>query len=134
MATINDIIERAKEDVKRIIEQAQAGNLEAQPGRTMMESFENRVNQVRAGAGCCCCYTCVRMLAAGAGARGASSRLPVPRSTALPTARRVCKRKRTWLAAGAAAALAAAAAAAAGSPSPPLPLLRPPPAGAEQGA
>jgi DNA-directed RNA polymerase II subunit RPB1 len=47
MSTVNDIIEQAKVDVTRIIEEAQSGQLESQPGRTMMESFENRVNQVR---------------------------------------------------------------------------------------
>eukprot|EP00877_Chromochloris_zofingiensis_P013598 jgi/Chrzof1/8492/Cz03g13040.t1 len=46
MRTINTIIEVAKEDVKRIIENFQAGKLEAQPGRSMMESFESRVNAV----------------------------------------------------------------------------------------
>lgn len=47
MANVNDIIEQAKADVTRIIEELQSGALESQPGRTMMESFENRVNQVR---------------------------------------------------------------------------------------
>ncbi|KAG1671615.1 hypothetical protein FOA52_006846 [Chlamydomonas sp. UWO 241] len=46
MTTINEIIERAKEEVKKIIGQYQAGELEAQPGRTMQEAFENRVNAV----------------------------------------------------------------------------------------
>lgn len=46
MTTINEIIEKAKEEVKKIIGQYQAGELEAQPGRTMQEAFENRVNAV----------------------------------------------------------------------------------------
>lgn len=46
MATINAIIESAKEEVKGVIEAFQAGRLEPQPGRTMMESFEARVNSV----------------------------------------------------------------------------------------
>jgi DNA-directed RNA polymerase II subunit RPB1 len=46
MAIINDIMNRAKEDVRRLIEKVQSGDLEQQPGRTVMESFENQVNQV----------------------------------------------------------------------------------------
>ncbi|KAL6754081.1 hypothetical protein V8C86DRAFT_2713077 [Haematococcus lacustris] len=46
MTTINDIIEKAKEEVKKIINTYQSGELEQQPGRTMQESFENRVNAV----------------------------------------------------------------------------------------
>ena len=37
---------QAKEEVKKIIGQYQAGELEAMPGRTMAEAFENRVNAV----------------------------------------------------------------------------------------
>lgn len=37
---------QAKEEVKKLIEKAQSNDLEAQPGRTIMESFENQVNQV----------------------------------------------------------------------------------------
>ncbi len=37
---------QAKDEVKKLIEKAQTNELEAQPGRTMMESFENQVNQV----------------------------------------------------------------------------------------
>jgi len=33
-------------EVKMFIKAAQEKQLEAEPGRTMMESFENRVNQV----------------------------------------------------------------------------------------
>lgn len=46
METINQTIANAKEEVKRLIREAQEKKLEAEPGRTMMESFENRVNQV----------------------------------------------------------------------------------------
>eukprot|EP00850_Spirogloea_muscicola_P018640 SM000173S03009 [mRNA] locus=s173:142606:150701:- [translate_table: standard] len=46
METINETIARAKGEVKELIKKAQDRELEAQPGRTMMESFENRVNQV----------------------------------------------------------------------------------------
>eukprot|EP00798_Chlamydomonas_sp_ICE-L_P031185 gene31185-6329_t len=46
MTTINDIIEKAKEEVKKLIGQYQAGELEAMPGRSMSEAFENRVNAV----------------------------------------------------------------------------------------
>ncbi|KAG6556309.1 hypothetical protein Mapa_002251 [Marchantia paleacea] len=46
MEKINDTIAKAKSDVKELIKQAQEKQLEAQPGRTMMESFENNVNRV----------------------------------------------------------------------------------------
>jgi DNA-directed RNA polymerase II subunit RPB1 len=46
MAIINDIMEKAKQDVKKLIEKVQTNDLEQQPGRTIMESFENQVNQV----------------------------------------------------------------------------------------
>lgn len=46
MAIINDIMNRAKSDVKGLIEKVQGGDLEQQPGRSVMESFENQVNQV----------------------------------------------------------------------------------------
>lgn len=46
MTTINEIIEKAKEEVKKIINTYQAGELEQMPGRTLQESFENRVNAV----------------------------------------------------------------------------------------
>jgi DNA-directed RNA polymerase II subunit RPB1 len=46
MKTINDTISQAKADVKKLIYQAQNKGLEAQPGRTMQESFESKVNQV----------------------------------------------------------------------------------------
>ncbi|KAL8143181.1 hypothetical protein V2J09_016213 [Rumex salicifolius] len=46
METINDTISRAKTEVKELIRKAQEKELEAEPGRTMMDSFENRVNQV----------------------------------------------------------------------------------------
>jgi peptide subunit release factor RF-3 len=49
METINRTIAGAKEEVKNLIKQAQEKQLEAQPGRTLLESFENRVNQVRRG-------------------------------------------------------------------------------------
>ena len=34
---------QAKDEVKKLIAKAQQNELEAQPGRTMMESFENQV-------------------------------------------------------------------------------------------
>ncbi|KAE8707153.1 DNA-directed RNA polymerase II subunit RPB1 isoform 4 [Hibiscus syriacus] len=43
---INETISKAKEDVKQLIIKAQNKDLEPEPGRTMMESFENKVNQV----------------------------------------------------------------------------------------
>lgn len=46
MVKINETISKAKDDVKELIMQAHGKQLEAEPGRTMMESFENRVNQV----------------------------------------------------------------------------------------
>ncbi|XP_078178379.1 DNA-directed RNA polymerase II subunit RPB1-like [Carex rostrata] len=46
MEKINETISKAKNDVKELIKQAQDKNLEPEPGRTMMDSFENRVNQV----------------------------------------------------------------------------------------
>eukprot|EP01018_Ginkgo_biloba_P014837 Gb_33197 [translate_table: standard] len=46
METINETISKAKNEVKQLIKAAQEKALEAEPGRTMMESFENRVNQV----------------------------------------------------------------------------------------
>ncbi|KNA21792.1 hypothetical protein SOVF_040130 [Spinacia oleracea] len=46
METINVTISQAKNEVKNLIRAAQEKQLEPEPGRTMMESFENRVNQV----------------------------------------------------------------------------------------
>jgi len=46
METINQTISQAKDKVKQLIREAQEKKLEAEPGRTMMDSFENRVNQV----------------------------------------------------------------------------------------
>ncbi|PWA79497.1 RNA polymerase II large subunit [Artemisia annua] len=46
METINETIIRAKNEVNELIRAAQDNQLEAEPGRTMMESFENKVNQV----------------------------------------------------------------------------------------
>ncbi|RVW51079.1 DNA-directed RNA polymerase II subunit 1 [Vitis vinifera] len=46
MEKINETISKAKNEVKELIRAAQERQLEAEPGRTMMESFENRVNQV----------------------------------------------------------------------------------------
>ena len=42
---INDIISTAKDNVELLIGKARRHELEAQPGRTMMESFESLVNQ-----------------------------------------------------------------------------------------
>lgn len=49
MERINETISKAKDEVKRLIKEAQEKKLEAEPGRTMMESFENKVNQVYIG-------------------------------------------------------------------------------------
>lgn len=46
METINETISKAKNEVKELIRTAHDKQLEPEPGRTMMESFENRVNQV----------------------------------------------------------------------------------------
>ncbi|XP_057856467.2 DNA-directed RNA polymerase II subunit RPB1 [Cryptomeria japonica] len=43
---ISETISKAKYDVQMLIEKARSKTLEAEPGRTMMESFENKVNQV----------------------------------------------------------------------------------------
>ncbi|KAK3424808.1 hypothetical protein EUGRSUZ_F01570 [Eucalyptus grandis] len=46
MEKINEAISSAKDEVKRLIKETQENKLEPEPGRTMMESFENKVNQV----------------------------------------------------------------------------------------
>ena len=46
MEVINDTISKAKNEVKQLIKASQEKQLEAEPGHTMMGSFENRVNQV----------------------------------------------------------------------------------------
>lgn len=46
MEKINETISKAKNEVKELIRAAQERQLEPEPGRTMTESFENRVNQV----------------------------------------------------------------------------------------
>lgn len=46
MEKINETISKAKDEVKKLIKEAQEKTLEPEPGRTMMESFENKVNQV----------------------------------------------------------------------------------------
>ena len=46
MRTINDTITKAKSDVKAVIKLAQNGELESQPGMTMQQSFEQKVNQI----------------------------------------------------------------------------------------
>lgn len=46
MEKINETISTAKNAVKELIRSAQDKDLEPEPGRTMMESFENKVNQV----------------------------------------------------------------------------------------
>ena len=46
MDDINKAISGAKDCVKQLIKKACDGQLEAEPGRTMMESFENKVNEV----------------------------------------------------------------------------------------
>ena len=46
MDKISETISKAKNAVKDLIRLSQDKQLEAEPGRTMMESFENKVNQV----------------------------------------------------------------------------------------
>ncbi|GLI67975.1 hypothetical protein VaNZ11_012311 [Volvox africanus] len=46
MTKVNEIIEEAKRKVKEVVEKYQQNALEAQPGRTIHESFEAQVNQV----------------------------------------------------------------------------------------
>ncbi|VFR02519.1 unnamed protein product [Cuscuta campestris] len=46
MKNIRTTISEAKNEVKKLIIAARDEQLEAEPGRTMMESFENKVNQV----------------------------------------------------------------------------------------
>ncbi|KAK9713058.1 hypothetical protein RND81_06G000500 [Saponaria officinalis] len=46
MEIINETISKAKNEVKNLIRAFQEKQLEPEPGRTMKESFENRVNQV----------------------------------------------------------------------------------------
>ncbi|KAM3306061.1 hypothetical protein P3S67_012931 [Capsicum chacoense] len=51
MEKIHETISNAKIKVKELIKDAQEKQLEAEPRRTMMKSFEKRVNQARDGAG-----------------------------------------------------------------------------------
>ena len=46
MHSINETITKAKNDVKDVIRLAQKGELEMQPGMTMQQSFEQKVNQI----------------------------------------------------------------------------------------
>jgi DNA-directed RNA polymerase II subunit RPB1 len=46
LENIAGIIQRAKDDVKEVVKQAQEKKLEPQPGRTIQESFEQKVNGV----------------------------------------------------------------------------------------
>ena len=46
MEAINKTISEAKEKVKNFIRDAQEKKLEAEPGQTMMEAFEKKVNEV----------------------------------------------------------------------------------------
>ena len=46
MRSINDTITKAKADVKEVINLAQKGELEMQPGMTVQQSFEQKVNQI----------------------------------------------------------------------------------------
>ncbi|GBF99636.1 DNA-directed RNA polymerase II subunit 1-like, partial [Raphidocelis subcapitata] len=46
MAKVNSILEEAKGRVQDVIERFQTGQLEGQPGRTMMEAFEANVNGI----------------------------------------------------------------------------------------
>ena len=45
MDDIVQTIDSSKKEVKALVEKAQNNQLECQPGRTMIESFENNVNQ-----------------------------------------------------------------------------------------
>lgn len=45
MRVISETIERAEGEVKRLTQKLQARELEAQPGRSMMESFENQASE-----------------------------------------------------------------------------------------
>ena len=57
MRNIESIIDEAKDKVKQLVQRGQRGELECQPGRTMIESFEAMVNRVlnaaRTSAGFC---------------------------------------------------------------------------------
>lgn len=46
MQTIESTIDKAKRQVQELVRQGQMGDLEIQPGRTMIESFEQLVNRV----------------------------------------------------------------------------------------
>jgi DNA-directed RNA polymerase II subunit RPB1 len=46
MRNIESIIDEAKDKVKQLVQRGQRGELECQPGRTMIESFEAMVNRV----------------------------------------------------------------------------------------
>jgi DNA-directed RNA polymerase II subunit RPB1 len=46
MQTIETTIDKAKRQVQELVRQGQMGDLEIQPGRTMIESFEQLVNKV----------------------------------------------------------------------------------------
>jgi len=46
MYSINNTITKAKQDVKEVIKLAQNNELELQPGMTMQQSFEQKVNQI----------------------------------------------------------------------------------------
>lgn len=45
MLQVEECIRRAKEEVKKVVEQAQQGRLEPTPGNTLRETFENEVNK-----------------------------------------------------------------------------------------
>jgi DNA-directed RNA polymerase II subunit RPB1 len=74
MRVISETIERAEGEVKRLTQKLQARELEAQPGRSMMESFENQV-----GAG--------RRRGGGERGRRARARAAPPSPTPLPPPR-----------------------------------------------
>ncbi|KAM2420496.1 hypothetical protein ACFXTH_026940 [Malus domestica] len=44
---IKQTISEAKDEVEGLISKARSKQLEAEPGRTLVDSFENKVNQVR---------------------------------------------------------------------------------------
>ena len=46
MRQIESTIDKAKKQVQDLVRQGQTGKLEIQPGRTMIESFEQHVNKV----------------------------------------------------------------------------------------
>ncbi|KAF8817735.1 Dna-directed Rna polymerase II RPB1, partial [Cardiosporidium cionae] len=42
---VADVLEKSKQEVKKLVQHAQRGKLECQPGKSLLESFESRVNK-----------------------------------------------------------------------------------------